>query len=100
MVNGTERVWSRWLGANRLGTLSGLQALSFDNTDVAIRAAVAGAGITIVGTRFSGSDSHRLVRFGETTADVGAGYYLVVPRGARSTLPIRELARWLRAQFR
>jgi LysR family transcriptional regulator, glycine cleavage system transcriptional activator len=100
VVNGTERVWSRWLGANRLGTLAGLERLSFDNTDVAIRAAAAGTGITIVGTRFSGSDSHRLVRFDQTTTDVGAGYYLVVPRGARSTLPARELARWLRAQFR
>ena len=100
VVSGTERVWSRWLGANRLGTLSGLATQSFDNTDVAIRAAVAGAGITLVGTRFPESESNRLVRFAATAADVGAGYYLVVPRAARSTLPIRQLAQWLRSQFR
>jgi LysR family glycine cleavage system transcriptional activator len=100
VVSGTERVWSRWLGANRLGTLSGLETLSFDNTDIAVRAAAAGTGITIVGTRFTEGAGHRLARFADTAADVGAGYYLVVPPGSRSIPPVRDLARWLAAQFR
>ncbi|HKU97244.1 MAG TPA: LysR family transcriptional regulator [Vineibacter sp.] len=100
VVSGTERVWSRWLTANRLGTLAGLETLSFDNTDVAIRAAAAGTGITIAGAGIAEPAGGRLVPFPATLADVGAGYYLVVPRGQRNTLPVRDLAPWLRAQFR
>lgn len=100
VVSGTERVWARWLSANRLGTLAGLETLSFDNTDVAIRAAAVGTGITIAGTSIAQPAGHRLVSFPATTADVGAGYYLVVPRGQRGILPVRDLAPWLRAQFR
>ena len=100
VVSGTERVWARWLSANRLGTLAGLETLSFDNTDVAIRAAAAGTGITIAGTSIAEPAGNRLVPFPATMADVGAGYYLVVPRAQRGILPVRDLAQWLRAQFR
>ncbi len=98
VVSGTERVWSRWLGANKLGPLGGLQTLSFDNTDVAIRAAAAGTGVTIAGASVAEPTGNRLVPFPATMADVGAGYYLVVPRAQRGT--VRDLAPWLRSQFR
>ncbi len=100
VVGGTERVWSRWLSANRLGTLSEREMLSFDNTDVAVRAAAAGTGITLVGAGYREDGEERLVRFPETSADVGAGYYVVVPRRGKRELATRELAQWLVAQFR
>ncbi|HEX2887323.1 LysR family transcriptional regulator [Vineibacter terrae] len=100
LVSGTERAWSLWLAANRLGPLAGLQTLAFDNTDVALRAAAAGTGITLAGAGGQDAAGSRLVRFPAMTADVGAGYYLVVPRAQRGMQHVRDVAQWLRAQFR
>lgn len=100
VVAGTEQVWRLWLTANSLGALDGLDALAFDNTDVAVRAAAAGAGFTLVGAGLDDPIEDPLKRYAATTADVGAGFHLVVPRAGRSVPPLRDLTAWLKAQFR
>ena len=100
VVGGTERVWRLWLAANALGPLDGLDVLAFDNTDVAVRAAAAGAGFTLVGAGLDDPIDGPLQRYPATMADVGAGFYLVVPRTGGSVPPLRDLTGWLKAQFR
>ena len=100
VVSGTERVWRLWLAGNDLGPLDGLETLTFDNTDIAVRAAAAGAGFTLVGAGLDDPIESPLQRYPATTADVGAGFYLVVPRTGGSVPPLRDLTAWLKAQFR
>jgi LysR family glycine cleavage system transcriptional activator len=98
LVRGTEPVWQRLLTANRLGRLDGLRVTAFDNNEVVMRAARAGAGFAITGERTRLPPG--LVRFPSTLREIGAGIFLVTPPDGVSGLPLRDLVRWLKAELK
>lgn len=76
------------------------QAIWFNQTTLAIDAALTGQGIALVQKDFVAQDlaSGRLAKVWEAEARTGAGYYLVSPRKQRAPEVVGGVKAWLRSQ--
>lgn len=76
------------------------QAIWFNQTTLAIDAALVGQGIALVQKDFVAADlsAGRLVQVLEDEAHTGAGYYLVCPRKQRAPQAVAGVRAWLRNQ--
>ncbi len=85
-------VWPRLLGGR-----APRARIRFNQTALAIDAAIAGQGIVMATPVFLGDalDSGRLVRVCADTFQTGSGYYLVTPRQTRQHAAIATVLDWL-----
>ncbi|MES2928408.1 MAG: LysR substrate-binding domain-containing protein [Pseudomonadota bacterium] len=76
------------------------QAIWFNQTTLAIDAALTGQGLALVQKDFVAQDlsTGRLAKVFEEEAHTGAGYYLVAPRKQRAPEVVAGVRAWLRSQ--
>lgn len=74
--------------------------LRFNQTSLAIEAAIAGQGLALASEFFvqADLDAGRLLRVSDQALHVDTGFYLVAPRKARRQAPLDEVRQWLLAQ--
>lgn len=73
------------------------KGIRFNQTGLAIDAAIAGQGLALTGRFFIESDlaAGRLVQVTPQVMPLGLDYHLVSPRRARSDAPLEDVAAWL-----
>ncbi|HEY1396769.1 LysR substrate-binding domain-containing protein [Roseateles sp.] len=73
------------------------KGIRFNQTGLAIDAAIAGQGLALTGRFFIESDlaAGRLVQVTPQVLHLGLDYYLVSPRRGRSEAPLEDVAAWL-----
>ncbi|GAB7533681.1 transcriptional regulator GcvA [Pseudomonas sp. 3A(2025)] len=82
--------------------LSASRNLRFNQTSLAIEAAIAGQGLALASGFFVQADieAGRLVPVLDQALHLDAGFYLVAPRKARRQAPLDQVRQWLLAQAR
>lgn len=82
--------------------LAAAKNIRFNQTALAIDAAVAGQGLALAHTDFIASDvdAGRLVRLFDTALRTGAGFYIVSPRRQRHAGQVANVRDWLLQQAR
>lgn len=92
--------WHMWLKAASVGVEDGHSALHFNQSNLAIEAAIAGRGVALAKSTIASADikSGRLVRPFEEAQQVDFAYYIVCPDDMLETEKVRNFTEWLRAE--
>jgi LysR family transcriptional regulator, glycine cleavage system transcriptional activator len=98
LLHDAHNFWPQFID-QALGTLPGRPArnIRFNQTSLAIEAAVAGQGLALV-TRFFVEDdikAGRLVQPFERSMNVGSGFYVVSPKRARNGEAVARVRDWM-----
>ncbi len=92
--------WAMWLKAAGIGSEEGHRALHFNQTSLAIEAAIAGRGIALAKRTLAEADikAGRLIRPFEDAYPVEFAYYLVCPEQKRDLTKVRCFMEWLKSE--
>jgi len=92
--------WSMWLKAAGVKVEEGQRALHFNQTALAIEAAVAGRGVVLAKRTLAETDlkAVRLVRPFKQSHPVDFAYYMVCPEDKLSDPKVASFMSWLRAE--
>ncbi|VVE48725.1 LysR family transcriptional regulator [Pandoraea capi] len=98
LLHDAHNAWPRFLElALPQAPLSAAKNVRFNQTALAIDAAVAGQGLALAHRDFVATEiaAGRLVRLFDTELRTGAGFYIVYPRRARHAGQIADVHEWL-----
>lgn len=98
LLHDAHNAWSQYLEQALPGvSLSVAKNVRFNQTALAIDAAVAGQGLALAHVDFVAADvaAGRLVRLFDTVLRTGAGFYIVYPRRTRHAAQIADVQAWL-----
>jgi LysR family glycine cleavage system transcriptional activator len=101
LLHDAHNAWSQFLElALPNVTLSTAKNVRFNQTALAIDAAVAGQGLALAHRDFVATDlaAGRLVRLFDTELRTGAGFFIVYPRRSRHAAQIANVHEWLLRQ--
>ena len=92
--------WSMWLKAAGVKVGEGQRALHFNQTALAIEAAVAGRGVVLAKRTLAESDlkAERLVRPFRASHPVDFAYYMVCPEASMARHKVASFMSWLREE--
>lgn len=92
--------WHMWLKAACVNIEDGHSALHFNQSNLAIEAAVAGRGVALAKSTIAATDikAGRLVRPFEESQPVDFAYYIVCPEDMLDTDKVSSFVEWLRAE--
>lgn len=93
--------WEMWLSAAGVRGVDGRRGLRFNQSSLALEAAVLGRGVALAKAAIARRDleTGRLVRPFDITVPVGFAYYLVFPRERTGSRKIAVLREWLLEQI-
>lgn len=100
LLHDSHDFWPQFLDAAFPGgSAVSAKNIRFNQTSLAIEAAVAGQGLALASLFFVKHDleSYRLFRPFKTELRLGADYYLVSPRKSRYPAAVREVREWMSA---
>ena len=103
LLHDAHNAWPQFLEvALPQAPLSAAKNVRFNQTALAIDAALAGQGLALAHTDFVAADvaAGRLVRLFDTALRTGAGFYIVYPRRTRHAEPIAAVYAWLMREAR
>ncbi|QHE94895.1 transcriptional regulator GcvA [Pandoraea fibrosis] len=98
LLHDAHNAWPQFLElAMPQAPMSVAKNVRFNQTALAIDAAVAGQGLALAHTDFIVADvaAGRLIRLFDTELRTGAGFYIVSPRRTRHAGPIADVREWL-----
>lgn len=98
LLHDAHNAWPQFLEhAMPRASLSVAKNVRFNQTALAIDAAVSGQGLALAHTDFIAADvaAGRLVRLFDTELRTGAGFYIVYPRRTRHAEQIGDVREWL-----
>ncbi|MGF1606791.1 MAG: transcriptional regulator GcvA [Rhodothalassiaceae bacterium] len=92
--------WAMWLKAAGLGVEEGQPALHFNQTSLAIEAAIAGRGVALAKRTMAAQDlkAGRLVRPFSHAYPVDFAHYLVCPQAKKDQPRVARFMSWLRTE--
>ncbi|TCP38209.1 LysR family transcriptional regulator [Rhodothalassium salexigens DSM 2132] len=92
--------WAMWLKAAGVTVREGQPALHFNQTSLAIEAAIAGRGVVLAKRTLAHADlrAGRLVRPFRHTQSVGFAYFMVCPRAKKDMPKVETFMNWLRVE--
>lgn len=92
--------WAMWLKASCVAMEDGQSALHFNQSNLAIEAAIAGRGVALAKSTIAEADiaAGRLVRPFEKVQSVDFAYYMVCPKEKLETAKVQSFMAWLRAE--
>jgi LysR family glycine cleavage system transcriptional activator len=101
LLEPSDPLWSRWLGAGRRRGAAGVGSTIFDDSAMVVDAALDGSGVALVRSHLVARllAQGRLVRLQKPTAAPGRSYFAVWPRRSRKAKLIGELVDWLRVEL-
>ncbi|MFJ2995497.1 transcriptional regulator GcvA [Pandoraea sp. NPDC087047] len=103
LLHDAHNAWPQFLElALPTASLSAVKNVRFNQTALAIDAAVAGQGLALAHRDFVAADiaAGRLVRLFDTELRTGAGFYIVHPRRTRHAAQIADVHEWLLREAR
>jgi LysR family glycine cleavage system transcriptional activator len=103
LLHDAHNAWPQFLEhAMPQASLSVAKNVRFNQTALAIDAAVSGQGLALAHTDFIAADiaAGRLIRLFDTELRTGAGFYIVYPRRTRHAEQIRDVREWLLREAR
>lgn len=98
LLHDAHDFWPAFLGrAFPAGTPASAQNVRFNQTSLAVEAAIAGQGLALASIFLVADDiaSGRLARILTAELPVEAGFHIVFPRKPRHPGPVEEVCRWL-----
>lgn len=97
-----EPTWQDWLAAVGAPQVDATRGLHFTQTQMSLRAALAGQGIALANAALAGEDlrAGRLVRALPQEVDAGSGYWFVCPEAALARPRIAAFRAWLLEEAR
>ena len=98
LLHDAHDFWPAFLGkAFPAGAPASAQNVRFNQTSLAVEAAIAGQGLALASLFLVADDiaSGRLVRVLPAELPVDAGFHIVFPRKPRHPEPVEEVCRWL-----
>lgn len=92
--------WHMWLKAASVSIEDGHSALHFNQSNLAIEAAIAGRGVALAKSTIAAADikAGRLVRPFDEAQPVDFAYYIVCPEDMMKKEKVRSFVEWLRAE--
>lgn len=92
--------WHMWLKAACVSIEDGHTALHFNQSNLAIEAAIAGRGVALAKSTIAAADikAGRLVRPFDDAQPVDFAYYIVCPEDMMEKEKVRSFVEWLRAE--
>lgn len=92
--------WHMWLKAACACVEDGHSALHFNQSNLAIEAAIAGRGVALAKSTIAAADikAGRLVRPFEESQSVDFAYYIVCPKDLLTSEKVSSFVEWLRAE--
>ncbi|MDY0883726.1 LysR substrate-binding domain-containing protein [Dongia soli] len=101
LLHDAHNFWPQFLDkALKRGLSAPTKNIRFNQTSLAIDAAIAGQGLALASRFFVEEDiaTGRLVRVFPSELHVGAGFYIVAPRKPRHPIPVAAVTKWLFAE--
>lgn len=101
LLHDAHDFWPQFLDkALKCGTIAPTKNIRFNQTSLAIDAAIAGQGLALASQFFVEDDiaAGRLTRVFSPALRVGAGFYVVAPRKPRHPTPVAAVSKWLFAE--
>ena len=91
--------WAMWLKAAGVGGMDGTRGLHFNQSSLAIEAAVSGRGVVLAKSALAADDlaAGRLVKPFEMSVPVDFAYYLVAPESKASLPKVAAFRDWIMA---
>lgn len=92
-----ELTWTEWLAAVGAPEVDATRGPHFSQTQMSLRAALAGQGVALANAVLAGEDlrAGRLVRALPQEVDAGSGYWFVCPEGALAKPRLAAFRAWL-----
>jgi LysR family glycine cleavage system transcriptional activator len=101
LLHDAHNFWPQFLDKMRTRSMNApVKNIRFNQTSLAIDAAIAGQGLALASRLFVDEDiaTGRLMRVFASELRVGAGFYIVAPRKLRHPTPVAAVRKWLFAE--